>query len=512
MSAEDPGCIHGAGALKDGKLSPETYNQIIEDIKRAGEIGFANVSLFPCSANIPPAIGIVPQDLEDKDKYPEFHKDIMGMFEKVALTFDIKGNYLSILFPFWDPFSLALKLGLDIPTFNIPDLPFLTPPDLALALNIKLPDLMKLAISLPGIPKLPTVPMPKLPDYNLLFPPGLDARFQFDLGLWNLLVPPQIPFPSLPDLPKLIALPPDICFIIEPIVKAGIFGPAEAGDLSKVIAVQVLATFTGQCATVAVTSQIIGDGGKAGVTGQMGKSFGWQKAVPAEGNDMDAKARNVIIEAFKQEFNREPTLKEAQFVQIIARMENGYGKAWAGTKKAEWPPDATSSNNWGNIHGTGPAGSFTYIDYDSNNKPYSTKYAKYGSPTEGARALIKQLYVRRPYILDAIQNDKSLYKPIYLMSSRAVYGDPGYKTGKVSPNAIIPPDKGGLTYYEAPPEFYLGGPKDANGKGGARGCLKLLMKVLKEGTDFDIDAKSNVPFDPSNVQDTEYAAITASDA
>ena len=119
--------------------------------------------------------------------------------------------------------------------------------------------------------------------------------------------------------------------------------------------------------------------------------------------------------------------------------------------------------------------------------------------------------MRRPYILDAIQKDKSLYKPIYLMSSRAVYGTPGFQTKNVSPNAIIPPNKGGFTYYEAAPEFYLSGPADANGKGGARGCLKLLMKALNESTDFDIDAKSNVPFDTSNIEDTEYAGTIASD-
>lgn len=490
MSKEVPGCQHSAGILdinNPGKLTETAYNRIIKNIIDDGKLGFSNVHPdLPCAADlgIPTAVGLVPEDLYDKEKYPDFHKNVMGNFEAVALALDVKGNF-SLPFPFWDPFAIALSLNLAIPSFDLPDLPTLTPPDLALALNIKIPELPDIQALL-SIPKLPEFKLPTI-DFNFNLPP--DWLQLFDFQLWPLKLPEILLKLIIPDLNfviGMISIPPNVCPVIKKVADAGLFGPANAGDLSKAIAIGELTAFTGQCLTITAISMLVGDGGPAGITGQLGTQYGFRKAEAAPGNDMDSKARNTVIQAFKEEFNREPTLKEAQFAQLIGKMENGYGSAWPSGA----PPEAKSSNNWGNIHGNGDAGSFKHIDYDANGKKYPTSYAMYGSPVSGARALIRQLYVKRPYILDAINNDKSLYKPIFLMSSQAVLGKK--KTSPPGDDAIIPPSAGGLTYYEASPEIYLKN---------ARAGLKIIMKALKEETDFDIEATSDVPYDPSEASD-----------
>lgn len=486
MSAEDPGCQHSAGVLENGKLSQTTYDRIIDDIIKSGELGFGNVSLFPCSAgkSIGPAIGLVPKDLHDKDKYPDFHKNAMGNFEKVALALDIKGNF-SFPPPFMDPFALALKLDLDMPSFDIMKLPTLTPPELLLSLGMKMPELPKLT----ALVKIPSPPdfsayIPSI-DLNVNLPlPGLDAKFQFQmwpLKLLNLLIDLAIP-PKIDFIFGLLKVPPDVCPVIEKAVDAQLFGPAGSGDLTKVIVVQELATFTGQCATIAVTSLLVGDGGGPGLTGNLGTQFGFKKATPVPGTSEHQNARNILIQAYKSIFNVEPTIKELQFVQTIAQLENHYGKAWVGGRK-QTPPEAYQSNNWGNIHGTGPAGSFTHIDYDANGNQYKTKFAMYPSPVEGAKAIINELFVKRSYVHDAIMKKNNLYTPVYYMSSKAVLGS-GYKQNPPTQgtDALFPMAKGGLTYYEAEPNYYF--------ENNVKPALKQTTEALNESPEFDVESKT----------------------
>jgi len=478
MSKEKPGCQHSAGALENGKLSESTYNKIVQNIIDSGEKGFAVVHPeLPCaeSLGINAAPGLVPKDLHDKQKYPDFHNNVMGDFEKIALALDLEGQF-SLPYPLWDPFAIGLKLGLDV-SFELPDLPTITPVDLALALNIKIPDLPDLVVSL-GIPSPPSL------NFSL---PSLDLNLLLDLSLfmgWPLKLPEFIlglAFP--PDIGfvmDMLKVPPDPCPVIKKMLENQMFGPAKTTDLTKAIVIAEKASFASKAATIAVVSLIVGDGGENGFTGTAGKNYGFRDAVPVKGKDFDSKARNVVIEAFKIEFGREPYLKEAQFIQLIGRMENGYGTAWPKDRKY-WPPQATSSNNWGNIHGSGDAGSFQYIDYNNGGQPYGTSYAMYSSPVAGCRALIRHLLKVRPYIHQAILEDKSLYKPIFLMSSTAVFGK--NKKPPAGPDAVIPEGK---TYYEADPGYYLNN---------ARIGLKVIMKNLNEKTDFDIMATSNVPYE-----------------
>lgn len=485
MSAEDPGCQHSAGVLENGKLSQTTYDKIIDDIIKSGELGFGNVSMFPCSAgkSIGPAIGLVPKDLHDKEKYPDFHKNTMGNFEKIALALDVKGNF-SFPPPIMDPFALALKLDLDMPSFDIMKLPTLTPPELILSLGMRMPELPKLT-ALVSIPKPPdfSAYIPSI-DLNVNLPkPGLDAKFQFQMWplklldlVMSLTIPPKVDF-----IFGLLKVPPDVCPVIEQAVDAKLFGPTASGDLTKVIVVQELATFTGQCATIAVTSLLVGDGGGPGLTGNLGTQFGFKQATPVTGNTEHQSARNTLTQAYKSMFNTEPTVKELQFAQCIATLENHYGKAWVGGRK-QTPPEAYRSNNWGNIHGSGPAGSFVHIDYDANNNQYKTTFAMYPTPVDGAKALLNELFVKRSYVRDAILNKSNLYTPIYYMSSKAVLGS-GYRQSPPTQgaDAMFPMSSGGLTYYEADPGYYF----DNN----AKPAMKQVIDSIGEPSEFDLESK-----------------------
>lgn len=478
-----PGCQHSAGVLENGVLSETTYNKIIDDIKRSGEIGFGNVSLFPCAAkSLPAAPGLVPFDLENKEKYPDFHKNFMGTFEKIALALDVQGAY-SLPPPLVDPFSIALGLDLDPPSFDLLDIPLLTPPDLALSLNIRIPDIsLVLDFITAHLPQPPLIPLPPLPvlDPRINLPPNWAQKFEFDN--WAIKLPELVISLAIPDINLILGflkVPPDICPIIDKVSEAQLFGPTQSGDLTRIIATQELVTFTAQCATITIASLLVGDGGPAGVTGTLGTQYGFREAIEPVGNTFDINARRALIGAFKKKFKRTPTVKEVQFAQIIGKIENGYGTAWPGSIKKEVPPEALKSNNWGNIHGSGPAGKFKYIDYNADNVKYETDYAMFATQEEGAGRLLHEIYVRRPYILEALNKSDNLFNPIFLMSSQAVLGSAKKNnTGVPASDAIIPPDKGGRTYYEAPPRHYF-----TNAIAG----LKGIAKHLSEDIEFNID-------------------------
>lgn len=499
--AGDGGCQHSAGVLEAGKLSKTTHDKIIQNIIDSGRVGFDKVHAgLDClgSLGIPTGVGLVPEDLHDKEKYPEFHATVMGNFEAVAKALDVKGNF-SLPFPLWDPFALGLKFGLDVSfDLDLGSFPMISIPDLAFALNLKIPDLIKLDIPNLMVPMPspfpPDLPEFKIPDFDLA-PLYLDW---LEFHLWPLKIPELMLSLAIPDFAISALFPPSLCPVIKEVSKAGLFGTSFDGEAAKQIATGELIVFTSKCASIAVASVLVGDGGTSGVTGTLGTKYGFREATEAV-SGKEAFARQATIQAYKKVFNKEPTLKEVQFVQAVGRAENGYGRNWPLPPKGKsLPPDAASSNNWGNIQGSGPAGYFEWKGFISKNvdgkiveTEYTTKYAKWSSPVEGAMALIHELYVKRPYVHNAVMNDKSLYMPVYLMSAEAVLGknwiERQAKSLPPDPNAMIPMSEGGLTYYAAAPTVYFNGITKS---------MKYIMKDLKEETDFDMVSKSSLPYDP----------------
>lgn len=102
-------------------------------------------------------------------------------------------------------------------------------------------------------------------------------------------------------------------------------------------------------------------------------------------------ARNILIQAFIDEFGRNPTLPEIQAVQAVASLESDYGQGWG--------EQGAGSNNWGAIQGGRPpcdANEFTYTDSHPDGSRYEACFRVYGSPEEGARALIRTVFKRNP--------------------------------------------------------------------------------------------------------------------
>ncbi len=131
--------------------------------------------------------------------------------------------------------------------------------------------------------------------------------------------------------------------------------------------------------------------------------------------------RVVLSEAFRQVIGREPTNPERQFLQAISELESGHGRGWK--------PPGSGSYNLGAIQaGSSWSGeTFAYTDTtpqaDGSSKSYTTKFRKYPSLIEGAKDLVRAVYVNagRAAVLKAAgagETEKAS-AGLYCVSSRA---------------------------------------------------------------------------------------------
>ena len=84
-----------------------------------------------------------------------------------------------------------------------------------------------------------------------------------------------------------------------------------------------------------------------------------------------------------------------QYALTVARGEGFYGKGWGKQHPGMTEQDAQlakTSNNWGAVQGTGPAGSFNHLDHDAAGNPYVYKYRRYNTPEEGFLDMSRILY------------------------------------------------------------------------------------------------------------------------
>lgn len=115
-------------------------------------------------------------------------------------------------------------------------------------------------------------------------------------------------------------------------------------------------------------------------------------------------AREVLVRAWRAEFTKPPSLAELQATQAIARLETYYGQWWDG-------PGA-DSHNWGRIicpssvvaspcpPGTSSRCFFGHAQADLERVPVC--YTRYPDDIEGARALLRALYVGKPSVVTAV--------------------------------------------------------------------------------------------------------------
>lgn len=277
---EGPGCQVDAGIIDEKcKLTPKAKNKFIQaviDELTYGTSGLPVPPLFPCGPDVPafPWADML-KDLADEKKYPDFHKNILGSYEKIACALNLKSDFK--LLPICCPVSLAFKLGVGNIKINFPSgfIPFLIPNPPLLALKMKLLPPPKLIAKFPNLPAIPP-PLPKfdippnikIPDFDALF----DFTLAFALGipkfLANLVL--QIPklilkLPNLPDLFKLIC---DIAF------SSNLFGNILPSSLVQIVAVKVLTTKVVEMVLIAAIGTTLGSS-PGGITGGIGKFLGY---------------------------------------------------------------------------------------------------------------------------------------------------------------------------------------------------------------------------------------------
>lgn len=118
--------------------------------------------------------------------------------------------------------------------------------------------------------------------------------------------------------------------------------------------------------------------------------------------------RLVLREAFRQVIGREPCVSEVQCLQAISELESHHGRGWK--------PPGNGSYNLGAIqaHGSWHGDTFEYTDTapqtDGSSRPYRQKFRKYPSLVEGAKDLVRLVFVTngRASVLKAASEGNTL--------------------------------------------------------------------------------------------------------
>ena len=301
--AEGPGCQVDAGIIDDKcKLTVIARTRFIEAV--INELLFGTdllpvPPLFPCGDPIPPFPWADQlKDLADEKKYPDFHKNILGSYEKIACALNLKSDFK--LLPICCPISLAFKLGVDIKIkFPSGFIPFMIPNPPLLALKMKLMPPPKLIAKFPSLPAIPP-PLPKfdippnikIPDFDALF----DFTLAFALGIPKFLIAlvakiPQLvlKLPSLPDLFKSIC---EIAF------SSNLFGSILPSSLVQIVAVKVLVTKVVEMVFIAAIGTTLGSS-PGGITGGVGKFLGYEPP-PDESKEATTTPRDTIVAKAKE--------------------------------------------------------------------------------------------------------------------------------------------------------------------------------------------------------------------
>lgn len=274
------GCQTHAGVLSanDGRLTPKAKKKFIQEVKDELTYGTDNLPappLFPCGAIVPPNPYAEQLQLEDEQKFPDFHKNIVGMYEKIAKSLDMESDFK--ILPICDPIALGAKLDVNVSIKNFPGgfVPYLIPNLPALAMKLKFLPPPKIAAKLPSIPKVP----PGLPQFDV--PPKIeqpllftlfDMNFAFSVGIPKFLARLVIDLPKLilrfPDMPGLFGA---ICEIAH---DSQIFGNIKPQNIVQVTSVKVLTRRVVECTFIAAVGTTIGSAG-GGVTGGIGSFLGY---------------------------------------------------------------------------------------------------------------------------------------------------------------------------------------------------------------------------------------------
>lgn len=390
-----------AGLLKDGKITPEALAPILRGHAKIQEVGGEKGLLFPCGGGsqikpVPPELRL-PDDIANKEKYPEYHTEVIGRYESILKALDIDGNF-SLPPPFIDPVALGVALNGKPPDFNFSIgamLSLANPFAMADALNVDGFELAKKLI--PGVEgSLIKVPAPNfsLPPYgtpeyfanlknislpipasnfSIAYPDKIEAELwkSPQLGVVMVLmkvVQKIIQEPTL--VLDLLSVPPKPCFIIDAVQESKIFGSSDSGEVGKSSTDQHLITWTGSLLGGVTIGLLPGNGGKNGAVGNYFRAVEIiDQEAPAEilgGQRLPAKRTPLTKEeAATALFSADPKLLDTpqRLAVLLAHwnLETGGGKY-------------TWNYNFGNVKAsTGWSGDYSYfatneVFYKNNNE------------------------------------------------------------------------------------------------------------------------------------------------
>lgn len=275
-----PFTLEDAGILEVGgqKLTQGAKYKFIEDTMNAMRLGSNwEPGIFkPCGPEIPPSpLNFPIPNLHDEKMYSAWHANTLQNYLTLAQALNVQG--MTPFFPIvFDPISLAVKLGLDVPSIKFSEFPslMLNVPALLLKLDllpIDLPDITAklLSLGIPPSPFPPKLPIPKInfPDLPKIMIPELILLFEA-----LLKIPFEIPKLLLPTaILPLLSL--DFSALCSSIIKAL---PSDNGPnpLLQIASYKVLTVKIVECIAIDAVGLTIGSS-SGGATGGLGKEFGY---------------------------------------------------------------------------------------------------------------------------------------------------------------------------------------------------------------------------------------------
>jgi hypothetical protein len=311
------GCMVHIGVLDNNKkLTEKAKRKFIDEVKDVLKYGTENIPdnskpKFKCGEGLPPdpASAEALKDLEDEKKFPDFHKNTLGIYEKIANSLDVEGNF-SLLPAMADPVALAGGFDASIPAPSFPEgyAPYfaglLVPKmaaDLVKAGKTEFVVPVKLLEKLPSLASPPQPPAfevpPKLPlpaSVTVVsnsptpgmerVPPVIPQNALSTLatihvsaaeGIPKLIVQVIAKMPSiLAKLPKIDEAIAEICGLVR---DSGIFGEIKDSSTTQKAATIVLSRKTSECILINAIANTVGSApgsltsGIAGVTSDNSK-------------------------------------------------------------------------------------------------------------------------------------------------------------------------------------------------------------------------------------------------
>jgi hypothetical protein len=273
------GSQYDAGILDDdNNIKTKAKQKFIQDVKDELTYGTDNMPvppLFPCGPSIPPNPFAYLLDLENEEKFPDFHKNIIGSYAKIARALNLKSDFK--LLPICDPIALAAKFNVNISVkFPTGFIPYLIPNPPLLALKMKVMPPPKLVAKFPDIPsvppQLPSFEIPpkiKFPDFSTLF----DYSLAFAVGIPKFLINLIAQMPKLvlklPDIPALLGSICDIAF------SSNLFGDIKPDSIVQIAATKVLTTKVVEMVFIAAVGTTVGSA-PGGITGGLGRILAYE--------------------------------------------------------------------------------------------------------------------------------------------------------------------------------------------------------------------------------------------